>query len=367
MDVETIVVGAGVIGLAVARCLATNGHEVLVLEESDAIGSQTSSRNSEVIHAGIYYEPKSLKARHCVAGKEALYHYCQDKGVAAKAIGKLIVASDETQLPILAQIQERARRNGVMDLLQLGSSEILKLEPELSCVAGLFSPSSGIVDGHALMLALRGDAENEGAQFVLRTKVNSVKLQDDGFMVFASDEDGTSLHCRNVVNCAGLGAQKLAHSIDGYPKELIPELYLAKGNYFSVSGKSPFSHLVYPIPVAGGLGVHVTLDMSGRLRLGPDLHWVSDIDYKPDESLAPAFYQSVSAYWPGILKREINWSYAGIRPKICGPGKQNTDFMIHGERDHGIKGLVNLFGIESPGLTSSLSIADHVTDLIAGR
>lgn len=365
MDIETVVVGAGVIGLAIARELGQAGHQVFVLEADDLIGSHTSSRNSEVIHAGIYYEPGSLKARFCVDGKTRLYRYCAERGIAAKSIGKLIVAADAAQVERLHDLSRRASRNGVHDLAMLDRAEVARLEPELKCDSALLSPSSGIVDVHALMLALQGDAEAAGGQVVLRTKAVSVTPVSGGMIVETAGAEAMRLSCRNLVVAAGLGAQALAMATGGYPTERIPPLRFAKGNYFSVSGRSPFSHLIYPLPVPGGLGIHVTLDMAGRIRLGPDLHWVDHIDYKPDESQVSAFYHSVSAYWPGVMRREIGWSYAGIRPKTGGPGGGSQDFIIHGVQEHGIKGMVSLFGIESPGLTSALSIAGYVAELIA--
>jgi len=365
MDIETVVVGAGVVGLAIARELAMAGHEVLVLEEEHLVGSHTSSRNSEVIHAGIYYEPGSHKARFCVEGKRRLYAYCAERAIPARAIGKLIVATDAEQAGRLDELARRAVVNGVDDLRLLGRDEIAGLEPELDCEAALFSPSSGIVDVHAFMLALQGDAEAGGAQIVLRTRAEAVTPITGGLKVRTSGGEAMTLGCRHLVNAAGLGATRLAQATGGYPPSCIPELRYAKGNYFSVSGRSPFSHLIYPLPVPGGLGIHVTLDLADRIRLGPDLHWVDHIDYKPDESQISAFYRSVSSYWPGILRREIGWSYAGIRPKIGGPGRGSSDFMIHGVRDHGIGGLVSLFGIESPGLTSALAIASYAAELLA--
>lgn len=365
MDIETVIVGAGVVGLAIARELAMAGHEVLVLEEEHLVGSHTSSRNSEVIHAGIYYEPGSYKARFCVEGKRRLYAYCAERAIPARAIGKLIVATDGEQAGRLGELARRAVANGVDDLRLLDRDEIVAMEPELDCQAALFSPSSGIIDVHAFMLALQGDAEANGAQIVLRTRAESITPVAGGMQVRTSGGEAMTFGCRNLVNAAGLGATKLARAIDGYPRSCIPELRYAKGNYFSVSGRSPFSHLIYPLPVAGGLGIHVTLDLADRIRLGPDLHWVDHIDYKPDERQVSAFYHSVRSYWPGIMQREIGWSYAGIRPKIGGPEKGGSDFMIHDVRDHGIDGLVSLFGIESPGLTSALAIARYAAELLA--
>lgn len=358
MDADTVVIGAGVIGLAMARSLSALGQDVLVIEEADGVGQQTSSRNSEVIHAGIYYPPGSLKARLCVAGRIALYEYCALRGVPAKAIGKLIVATSEAELPGLEALHRRALENGVNDLVWLGSSETARIEPELHCVAALFSPSSGIIDSHAYMLSLQADAENMGATFAFRAKVSSIRRRGTNYLVEVSGEEPFVLECRNIMNCAGLGAQEIAQNTDGYPGELIPPRFLAKGNYLSVSGATPFRHLIYPMPVKGGLGVHVTLDLSGRMRLGPDLHWVEQVDYTPDAAVEQQFRESVATYWPEVRNRELNWTYSGIRPKVSGPGMENADFIVAGPEDHGMPGMVCFFGIESPGLTASLALAD---------
>lgn len=362
MDVETIIIGAGIIGLAVARRLAMLGKEVLLIEESDAIGTHTSSRNSEVVHAGLYYVPGSLKARLCVSGREALYSYCEQRNVPAKAIGKLIVAVSEAQIPVLEALHKRAMANGVGDVIFLDRADALRMEPEVECFAALYSPSSGIVDSHALMLALQGDAEAHGAQCVLRTSVIGIAYRKAGFEVRTAGSEDMALECRSVINCAGLGAQEIARNTEGYPPNRIPPRFLAKGNYFSVSGKTPFSHLVYPLPVEGGLGIHVTLDLSGRMRLGPDLHWVDKVDYTPDASLMHNFYAAVTPFWPEIMDRKLSCTYSGIRPKVSGPGSGDTDFLVEGPADHGIEGLVNFFGIESPGLTASLALADHAAN-----
>lgn len=359
MDVETIVIGAGVVGLAVARRLAALGQDVLLIEEASTIGTHTSSRNSEVIHAGLYYTPGSLKAQLCVSGRKALYAYCRQRDIPAKDIGKLVVAVSQDEVAALESLLERARTNGVDDVRLLEKAEVRRLEPDVECFAALYSPSSGIVDSHALMLALQGDAEAHGAQCVMRTRVTGVARLGCGFEVHTSGSENMDLECRIVVNCAGLGAQEIARNTEGYPADRIPPRFLAKGNYFSVSGKCPFSHLIYPLPVRGGLGVHVTLDLSGRMRLGPDLHWTDKIDYTPDTSLMDDFYAAVAPFWPRIMDRELSCTYSGIRPKLRGPGSKDADFLVEGPSDHGIDGLVNFFGIESPGLTSSLALADH--------
>jgi L-2-hydroxyglutarate oxidase LhgO len=358
MDVEAIVIGGGVVGLAVARRLAEIGREVMVLEAEDRIGVHTSSRNSEVIHAGIYYPTNSAKARLCVAGRKALYRYCDLRGVPAKAIGKLIVAVSDAEIPALKALHARAIANGVDDLVWLDAAQARHVEPDVLCHAALFSPSSGIVDSHALMLSFQGDAETHGAQCVFRTRVESVARAPAGFEVRTSGAEEMTLLCGAVVNCAGFGAQGIAANTDGYPQERVPPRFLAKGNYFSVSGATPFTHLVYPLPTDGGLGVHVTLDLAGRMRLGPDLHWVGEVDYAADSSMITEFYNSVCTFWPAVMDRDLSWTYCGIRPKISGPGEGNADFIIDGPNDHGVAGLVNLFGIESPGLTASLALAD---------
>lgn len=358
MDADTVVIGAGVIGLAVARRLSGLGQEVLVIEESDGIGQQTSSRNSEVVHAGIYYTPGSLKARLCVEGRKALYEYCASRGVPARPIGKLIVATSGEETDGLKALELRASENGVNDLVWLDHSDIRSLEPQLTCEAGLFSPSSGIVDSHAYMLALQGDAETMGTVFAFRTKVAGVARNGAAYLVEVVGKDEFALTCRNVMICAGLGAQEIAGKIEGYAEDLIPPRFLAKGNYFSVSGATPFTHLIYPMPVRGGLGVHVTLDMSGRMRLGPDLQWVDQVDYRPNTALEHQFRDSVARFWPEVRNRELSWTYSGIRPKISGPGSENADFVVAGPDDHGLQGLVCFFGIESPGLTASLALAD---------
>lgn len=358
MDVEAIVVGAGVIGLAVARRIAMVGRSVLLIEAEERIGAHTSSRNSEVIHAGIYYPPGSLKAQLCVEGRKSLYAYCEERHIPLKRTGKLIVAGSERETAALQSLYQRGRQNGVSDLRWLSASEAYAFEPEVECIAAIFSPSSGILDSHAYMLSLQGDAEAYGAHCVFRTKVEGIAVIDGGFEVQTGSPEDIAITSTAVFNCAGFDAQVLAGKIDAYPADRIPPRFLAKGNYFSVSGPTPFKHLVYPIPVGGGLGVHITLDLAGRMRLGPDLHWVEKVDYTADSSMLQAFYDSVSRFWPSVLKRELSWVYCGIRPKTSGPGESPSDFLVDGPTDHGIAGLVNLFGIESPGLTSSLALAE---------
>jgi L-2-hydroxyglutarate oxidase LhgO len=363
--VDCIVVGAGVVGLAVARKLALAGREVIVLESAEDIGTGTSSRNSEVIHAGIYYAAGSLMAEMCVAGKMALYDYCADHGVPHRRCGKLIVATTDTESEKLAAIKQRAEANGVLDLQPLNGAEARAMEPALNCVAALLSPSTGIIDSHAYMLALRGDAESAGAAFAFHTPLLHAKTTDDGIVVEVGGDAPMMLACSRLINAAGLTAPAIARAIDGMPADHVPTAYYAKGNYFSCSARSPFSHLIYPVPEPGGLGVHLTLDMAGQARFGPDVEWIEGIDYAVDPARAERFYPAIRRYWPTLPDGALLPSYSGIRPKIVPPATAVQDFLIQGPRDHGVAGLINLFGIESPGLTSSLAIADHVATLAA--
>jgi len=362
--VDCIVIGAGVVGLAVARRLALEGRVVVVLEAEGAIGTHTSSRNSEVIHAGIYYTPGSLKARLCVAGKQALYRYCEAHGVRHRRCGKLIVATGDGQRPALEQLHAQALANGVDDLQWLTSKQARALEPELACVAALISPSTGIVDSHGLMLALQGDAEERGTAFAFRSPVQGGRLAAGGIELEVGGEQRMRIQARCVVNSAGLNAQRVATSLAGFPAGHVPPCHYAKGNYFSLSGRSPFSRLIYPMPELAGHGVHVSLDLSGQARFGPDVEWVQTIDYGVDPRRADVFYREIRRYWPKLAEGALSPGYAGIRPKIQAPGEPARDFLIEGPKDHGIPGLVNLFGIESPGLTASLAIADYVHDLL---
>jgi len=360
-NVECAVIGAGVVGLAVARALAMAGREVVILEAEDAIGTHTSSRNSEVIHAGIYYPRGSLKARSCVEGKEKLYDYCVARGVPHRRSGKLIVASSNDQLEELRGIQARAHANGVTDVVWLGPAQALALEPELCCVAALYSPSTGIIDSHALMLSYLGDAESHGAMLALKSPLIGGQVTAGGFMLRTDELD---LSCRILVNSAGLRAPSVARTIEGFDRKFIPRELYAKGNYYSLTGKSPFSRLVYPVPEPGGLGVHVTLDLAGHARFGPDVEWIDRIGLKEDYAVDPRrserFYAAIRRYWPGLRDGALAPGYAGIRPKTAGPGEPAPDFEIQGPAEHGVPGLVHLFGIESPGLTSSLSLAERV-------
>jgi L-2-hydroxyglutarate oxidase LhgO len=365
-DVECVVVGAGVVGLAIARHLALAGREVILLEAEGAIGTGTSSRNSEVIHAGIYYPPGSVMALACVAGRKALYAYCREKGVAHAACGKLIVAADARELGRLGDIAARAAGNGVEDLRVLSAAEARAMEPALECAGALFSPSTGILDSHGFMLALQGDFEAAGGVIAFLTPVEAVRVEDGGFTLATGGAAPTGLRCRTLVNAAGLGASALAGRIAGLDPALVPRIYYAKGNYFTVAGRSPFSRLIYPVPVPGGLGVHLTLDLGGQARFGPDVEWVEAIDYRVDPARAAGFYAAIRRYWPGLAEGALTPAYAGIRPKIVPPGAAAQDFVLQGPRVHGVAGLVNLFGIESPGLTASLALAGMVGEMVAG-
>jgi L-2-hydroxyglutarate oxidase LhgO len=354
--IDTAVIGAGLVGLAVARALALAGRELVILEAEDAIGTHSSSRNSEVIHAGIYYPQGSLKARACVSGRERLYRYCAERGVPYRPSGKLIVAADAAQLDELEAIRRKAHANGVTDVVRMSAAEVRALEPELRCVAALYSPSTGIIDSHALMLAYLGDAENAGAVLALKSPLHGARVRADGIELHVAGAE--PLLARRVVNCAGLRAPSLARRIGGYPPELAPRELYAKGNYYTLARRSPFTHLVYPVPEPGGLGVHVTLDLGGRARFGPDVEWVDAIDYRVDPRRAERFYAAIRRYWPALPDGALEPGYAGIRPKISGRGEPPADFVVQGPRAHGVPGLVNLFGIESPGLTASLALAD---------
>jgi L-2-hydroxyglutarate oxidase LhgO len=358
--VDAVVVGAGVVGLAVARALAMSGREVIVIEAEDAIGTHTSSRNSEVIHAGIYYPKGSLKAASCVSGKHLLYEYCQSHGVPHRRCGKLIVATDEKQVEELKSIRQKAHANGVTDVDFVSKEQAKEWEPELHCVAALHSPSTGIIDSHALMLAYLGDAEQHGAMLALKSPLQRVHSRKDGFELHVGGADAMTLRSGILVNSAGLRAPTVARSVEGYRAELAPQEYYAKGNYYSLARKNPFTRLIYPVPEPGGLGVHVTLDLGGQARFGPDVEWVDRIGYDVDPKRAERFYAAIRRYWPGLPDGALLPGYSGIRPKTAGPGEPAPDFHIQGPREHGVPGLVHLFGIESPGLTASLSLAAAV-------
>jgi L-2-hydroxyglutarate oxidase LhgO len=364
-DVDCVVVGAGVVGLAVARALALAGREVLVLEACDAIGTQTSARNSEVVHAGIYYPTGSLKARLCVRGKELLYAYCAERTLPHQRCGKLIVATDAAQMVQLQGIRAKAIANGVNDLEWLDAAQAHALEPALQCVAALHSPSTGIVDSHALMLSLLGDVEAAGGVLALNSPLASMDIAQGAIELKAND--GTHLRAKTVVNAAGHGAPVLAKQTKGLAPEHVPQAYFAKGSYFTLAGRSPFSHLIYPVPEAAGLGVHLTLDLGGQARFGPDVQWVDDAqDLQVEPARGDAFYAEVRRYWPGLADGALQPAYAGIRPKISGPSVAAADFVIQGPATHGVPGVVNLFGIESPGLTSAMAIAETVESMLRG-
>lgn len=357
-DVDCVIVGAGVIGLAVARELALAGREVIILEAAGAIGTETSSRNSEVIHAGLYYPPGSLKARACVEGKRRLYAFCAERGIEARAIGKLLVATSEAEIPKLSAIRENASQCGVNDLAWLTAGEANALEPEVKCVSALFSPSSGILDSHAFMLALQGDVENAGGVVAFNSAVTGGAATANGIVIETAD---MQLRARLAVNCAGLHSSHVANTIEGMPKALIPNAYFAKGNYFALSGaRAPFQHLIYPMPEEAGLGIHATLDLGGGVRFGPDVEWIDAINYDVDEGRAEAFEQSIRRYWPELPQGALAPSYSGIRPKIGPSGASAADFLIQGPKDHSVAGLWNFFGIESPGLTASLALAEEL-------
>ncbi len=359
--VEVLVVGAGVVGLAAARALALQGREVVVAEAARVIGSGTSSRNSEVIHAGLYYPPGSLKARTCVEGRERLYAHCRAHGVEHRRCGKLIVASSDAQVAQLDAIAEAAWANGVANLRRLSGAECRALQPGLRAEAGLLSPSTGILDAHGYMLSLQGEAEANGCAFAFGTEVSAVAPGPDGLTV--SFDGAPQLLAQVVVNAAGLQAAALATKVEGLGAGHVPRLHLAKGSYFALTGRSPFSQLVYPVPEAGGLGVHLTLDLAGQARFGPDVEWVDRIDYHVDPARMHQVYAAVRTFWPGLPDGRLAPGYAGVRPKLSGPGEPAADFRIDGPAQHGIAGLINLFGIESPGLTASLALGDVVANI----
>lgn len=364
--VDCAVIGAGVVGLAVAGRLAQSGLDTIVLEKASIIGSETSSRNSEVIHAGIYYSPGSLKARLCVQGREMLYAYCQSHQVSHDRCGKLIVATSESQLEALKEIQSNAVRNGVSNLELLNREQARALEPALACHGALHSPSTGIIDSHGLMLALQGDLERVGGMIAFDSPVISGAIEKAGIRLQTGGSAGMEFIARHMVNCGGLHAQAIARKLDGFPAAFVPPAHLARGNYYSLNGRAPFSRLIYPVPQPGGLGVHLTLDLGGSARFGPDVEWIEQINYDVDPRRSDAFYQEIRRYWPELPDDSLSPDYAGIRPKISGPGEAAADFLIQGPADHGVPGLINLFGIESPGLTASLAIAAEVDRLISG-
>jgi L-2-hydroxyglutarate oxidase LhgO len=363
--VEAVVVGAGVVGLAVARALAMRGIETLVLERENAIGTGISSRNSEVIHAGLYYPTGSLKARLCVQGKTQLYAFCESHAVEHRRCGKLLVATDAAQLPALAALRDKAAANGVHDLVRLSPTEAIAMEPQLHCVGALWSPSTGILDSHGFMLALQGDLERHGGIVAVASPVTSIRLGTASHSLEVGGQQPMRLETRYLINCAGLWAPTLAAGMQGLPPGQVPTAYFCKGNYYSLRGRAPFTRLVYPMPQQAGLGLHFTLDLGGRGRFGPDVQWLDArdegaIDHRVDVTLTTTFQAEVRRYWPALPDGSLQPDYSGVRPKLAGPLAPQADFMAHGPEAHGIPGLVNLFGIESPGLTASLSLAELV-------
>jgi L-2-hydroxyglutarate oxidase LhgO len=363
--VDAVVVGAGVVGLAAARALAMQGMEVLILEAEAGIGSGVSSRNSEVIHAGLYYPAGSLKARACVRGRSLMYAYCEERGVAHRRCGKLVVATGADDGHKLDTLLAHGFNNGVHELRRISAAEARELEPALACTGALLSPSSGIVDSHALMLALLGDAEHAGALLALNTRVTSAHREGGHWVVRTAD--GYTLACEWIVNAAGLDAQRVALAIEGFPQAAVPRQHRAKGSYFALATKAPFRHLIYPTPVDGGLGVHLTLDLAGQARFGPDVEWLADdapADYAVDLRRAAGFEADIRRYWPGLPAGMLQPAYSGVRPKLSGPGAPAADFMLAGPAQHGVPGVLHLFGIESPGLTASLALAEQALALV---
>ena len=358
-----MVIGAGVVGLAAARQLALAGRAPLILERERHVGTQTSSRNSEVIHAGMHYPPGSLKALTCVAGRELLYSYCRERGIAHRRCGKFIVAADEAQFAALRAIERQARANGVLDLEWLDGVEARRREPALACAAALASPSTGILDSHAFMLSLLADAEAQGAEIAYGTAVTALRPGPRGIEIFVHSEAAPVLRAQLVINAAGLQAHRVARATKGFPEKHIPRVHFAKGNYFALAQSAPFSRLIYPVPEAAGLGIHMTMDLAGRARFGPDVEWVEQVDYGVDPARAATFYGAIRRYWPQLADGQLSPAYCGIRPKLSGPGEAAADFCLSGPALHGIAGLVNLFGMESPGLTASLAIALRVASI----
>jgi L-2-hydroxyglutarate oxidase LhgO len=364
LQVQAVVIGAGAVGLACARALARAGKEVIILERNNDFGLETSARNSEVIHAGIYYPAGSLKAKMCVSGRKKLYAFCDEYGVEYSRCGKLIVATTKDQLNDLQKIKARALANGVDDLQLLSASEAIALEPHLHCEGALLSPSTGIINSRAYMLALLGDAEHHGASLALNSTVQRIESTPQGLLLTVlCDGVEESLLAETVLNAAGHQAIALAGSCKAMAADTLPTAYLAKGNYFSLAGRSPFSRLIYPVPEPGGLGVHLTLDLGQQARFGPDVEWVEAEDYSVNPQRADVFYGAIRKYWPDLADGALQPAYSGIRPKIVPRGSPDADFKIQGPDEHGVPGLVNLFGIESPGLTSSLTIAEQFNAL----
>jgi L-2-hydroxyglutarate oxidase LhgO len=362
---QVLVVGAGVVGLAVGRAAALAGHEVIVAEAASGIGTGVSSRNSEVIHAGLYYPTGSKRAYHCPRGRRMLYDFCASHGVPHRKCGKLVVATNDAEAVRLEAIIKQATINGVEGVEMIEGAAARRLEPALACTLAMNSPETGIVDSHRYMLALEGDLEDRGGVIALNTPIERLVRTPGGWEAHFGGADPASIAVDAVVNAAGLGAQKLGRATEGYPPERVPRLFFGKGSYFGYAGRPVFSRLIYPVPIPGGLGVHVTLDMAGRMRFGPDVEWVSEENYDVDATRAAAFYARIRDYWPGLPDNGLVPDYCGIRPKLTGPGEAAVDFMIDGPAQHGIPRLVHLFGIESPGLTSALSIAEEVTTYLS--
>ncbi|GGB12388.1 FAD-dependent oxidoreductase [Brucella endophytica] len=365
-SVECVVIGAGVVGIAIARSLALSGKEVLVLEAEKTFGQGSSSRSSEVIHAGIYYPHGSFMARMCVEGRDRLYRFCREYHVEHKACGKLIVATSADEAAKLPSIAAHARANGVDDVVPIEAERAREMEPHLRAVSALYSPSTGIIDSHGFMLSMVGHAEENGAIFSYETPLKATRITPE-IVLNIGGKEPMALSCRWLINCAGLAASRVAGSMEGFPQAFVPETYLAKGNYFALSGmRAPFSRLIYPVPVAGGLGIHLTLDLAGQARFGPDVEWLDEIDYNVNIARSSGFYEAIRRYWPELPDGSLIPAYAGIRPKIVPPAIAKQDFQILGPEDHGVPGVIQLFGIESPGLTASLAIADYIDKRVVG-
>jgi L-2-hydroxyglutarate oxidase LhgO len=365
-DLDCVVIGAGVVGLAVAREMALAGREVMVLEAEDGIGTQTSSRNSEVIHAGLYYPEGSARARLCVAGKIALYDYLRERDLAHHNCGKLLVATADSQRPKLDAILARGRHAGVHDLQLISGADAMAMEPEITALAAVWSPSTGIVDSHALMLSFQGDIENAGGMLAFRTPVTGLRRENGDFVIGTGGDEPSQITAKLLINSAGHGAPDIARLLGDFPRQMLPVQAYAKGNYFSLLGRQPFSRLIYPTPEAAGLGVHATVDLAGRVRFGPDVEWVaSDQDLQVDPARAASFYAAIRQYWPALPDDALVPDYAGIRPKIHREGEPMPDFRVEGPADHGVPGFVTLFGIESPGLTAAMAIGSEVARKLA--
>ena len=368
LDTQVLVAGAGIVGLAVARELALSGLDVMVVERQPAIGTEGSARNSEVIHAGLYYPPDSQKARHCVTGNKKLYQYCDSHDINYNRCGKLVVATTRSECETLEEILETAQSNGVHDLVQLSANQAKKLEPELFCTAALMSPSTGVIDSHGLIQSLLNDFENKGGTLGLCSELVHATVSDQNICAkIRGPTESILINTKWLINSAGLHSQNLAMNIDGLDKKYVPPTYLAKGIYFTVSGRPPFSQLIYPVPGGGGLGIHFTLDIGGQAKFGPDVQWVDQIDYSVDPSRLDEFVQAIQRYWPAANANNMHPGYAGIRPRIYGAKEAPADFLIQGPKTHKAPGLINLFGIESPGLTASLSLASEIVSLVAAE